>query len=303
MASFWDTVLGKTPKAPDFQQIAADQRAANRPTQTNPFGGQTQYTQADSGFNEAAPSPVVFDRLGNATINPAWARWNERKQQAQASAPWQQQTSFEGPLGDAAESLAGQAGQQLGTPMDWAQFGTLGTGDEARQQAIDAAYNQATKRLDPMFAQRESAQATQLANQGLDPNSQAARAARAEMAANRNDAYGSAMNSAIAQGTAAGESVFRQNMMSRQQAIAEALKRRGQPVDEMRAMLPLLGMPGVPQDNSQLTAAGMQYGADMNAFNAQQQAYGDILGGGLNVANSAFNWFAPTPTKPQGYSF
>lgn len=128
-----------------------------------------------------------------------------------------------------------QAAQQQMGAMDWGQFGQVGSGDAARDQAITSAFDQAKSRLDPMWQQRESAMQTQLANQGLDPNSQAARAAMGQLGSQRNDAYTSAMASAIAGGNEAGNNVFRNNMMSRQQAISEALRRSSQPMDALRA--------------------------------------------------------------------
>lgn len=270
-------VLPEMPDTPDYMALAQQQNQANRPDQNNPYA-KTGWQKKE--FSEPFPG-------AGASVQEQMA-WMARKQAYEANPQMEQQTGFAGPLAGANEALMGQAGQQLGTPMDWSQFGTLGNGDEARQQAIDAAYGQATKRLDPAFAQRESAQATQLSNQGLDPNSAAARAARAEMAANRNDAYGSAMNSAIMQGQAAGDSVFRNNMAARQQMIAEALKQRGQPVQEMQALQGFLSMPGfAPVDY--MNPAAMQQQADWNKWSATSNRNADIIKGAWDVKNQAFN--------------
>jgi hypothetical protein len=250
------------PDSPDYMTVAENQRSANRPIQTTPFGASMTYEQAPGKNIGKAPKMFAKDKYGQTALSDEYLRWVSNQGKQNESAPWYQKTSFSGPLQDAATSLAAQAGG-LSTPMDWAQFGELGNGEEARQQAIDAAYNQATKRLDPAFAQQGEALRTQLINQGLDPNSQAGRAAAVELSNSRNDAYSSAMNAAIQQGEQAANSVFRNNLQQRQQMIAEALTQRGQPVNEMRAMLPLFNMPGVPQDQSMLQAAGMQGNYDM----------------------------------------
>lgn len=91
--------------------------------------------------------------------------------------------------------------------------GALPTGQEARDQAITAAYGQATSRLDPRFQQREDQLRTQLANQGLDPTSEAAQTELGNLGRERNDAYTSAMNGAIGQGTAAGSALFNQGVV------------------------------------------------------------------------------------------
>jgi hypothetical protein len=91
----------------------------------------------------------------------------------------------------------------------------MADGQQARDQAIGAAYGQATSRLDPQWDKRQEALRTQLLNQGLDPSSEAGRESMHESDLSRNDAYTSAMNSAIGQGQAAGDSVFRNNLASR----------------------------------------------------------------------------------------
>jgi hypothetical protein len=161
---------------------------------------------------------------------------------------------LEGGLGQAATGLMGQAGQ-MSQPMDWSRFGQLGTGDSARDQAVNAAYGQSTSRLDPMWNQREEQTRTRLMQQGLDPNSEAARNQMTQFGQQRNDAYQGALNSAIGQGTAAGDSVFRNNMMSRQQGISEALQQRGMPLQELRQLQGFLGQPGYNTDGSTLSAA------------------------------------------------
>src|SRR5512140_2294144 len=109
----------QAPAPPDYQGIARQQTQANRPNQQNAFGGQVNWQQGPGG-------------------------------------QWTQTQGFGGPLGSASARLQGQAAQNLGQPVDMSQF-QAGTGDAARQQAIDAAYQQATSRLDPQFAQRDNA--------------------------------------------------------------------------------------------------------------------------------------------------
>ena len=99
-----------------------------------------------------------------------------------------------------------KAAQAKANSVDFSKLGAIDDGSKARDQAITGAYNQASMRLNPQFEQADAKMRSRLAAQGLDPNSQAARGAEAQLSANRNDAYSSAMNSAIAQGTSAGDS-------------------------------------------------------------------------------------------------
>ena len=114
-------------------------------------------------------------------------------------------SALAGPLAGANAGLQGQAA---------ANVGAMPSGMEARQQAIDASYGQATSRLDPQWRQREEMARTQLLNQGLDPSSEAGQNAMRDLNFARNDAYGGAMNSAILQGNDAGNAIFNQGMQS-----------------------------------------------------------------------------------------
>lgn len=236
---------------------AEAQTRANRPDQTNAFGASVNWTEGPDG-------------------------------------QWSQSQSLGGPLGDYANGLMGQAGAQ--GPMDWSQFGEINDGSAAREQAITSAYGDATKRLNPQWDQRETQMRSRLANQGLDPNSEAARNANQEFTSGRNDAYGSAMANAIRQGDSAGNSVFRNSMMSRQQAIAEALRKRGQPMDELNALRGLTGQQGfmgaAGADPTQYRwAAGMKGNAEMQKWMAEQQANADAWSGGMSLLGAGGSLF------------
>lgn len=176
-----------------------------------------------------------------------------------------------------ADQLKGQAGDAFSQPMD--------NGGAARQQTIDSAYGQATSRLDPQWAQRQQIADSTLANQGIDPNSTAARSARREFSNNRNDAYSSAMSGAIREGNAAGSQTFRDNMSARNNPLQQLLQ--------------LAGMGG-PQFNQagqaetpQLLAAQMaQDSAARQAWEAQQRATADAISGGAQLLGGVGKMFA-----------
>lgn len=241
-------------QAASSQQVTGQQTLANRPNQTNAFGSNVSWQQGPDGS-------------------------------------WTQTQGFGGPLGGAVNSLQGQAAQNFSTPFSFGQFGQMDTGTAARDQAISGAYNQATSRLDPQWAQRSQQMSSQLANQGLDPNSQAARAAQLQFNQGRNDAYGSAMNNAIAQGTAAQQATFGENMQARQQAEQEALTQRNMPLQEMQALQGLTAMPqfnqaGAAQATQYLPAAIAQGNYQLPAWEAQNQANADFWGGLTKFAGS-----------------
>lgn len=253
----------------------------------------------------SAPAPVDWKGIQTGITNAAQQQTQNNR--LNTSSPFASQTfgqdgststQFAGGLGQAATGLMGQAGN-LAQPMDWTQFGQVGTGDQARQSAIDAAYGQATSRLDPMWQRREEAQRTQLLNQGLDPSSEAYRNSMSELGNQRTDAYNQAMFGAIGQGTAAGDSAFRNNLMSQQNAISNALRQRGQPMAEMQQLQGFLGQPGYGQDSSTLAGAMGSAGIAQNAANAEQQAAQEraaneagIAGSGMGLAGAGIGALA-----------
>lgn len=160
---------------------------------------------------------------------------------------WTQSLGFNGPLDGANQSLQKQYADMLKTPMD--------DGNGAREQALNAAYGQSVSRLDPQWNKREDATRTQLMNQGVDPNSEAWKSSMQDLNLQRNDAYNSALNSAIGQSTAAGDSVFRNNLAA-----------RNQPLQQMEGMQQLMKM---PQYNSAGQSPTQQW---MNSVIAENNA-------------------------------
>lgn len=231
--------------------------------------------------NEVASQAAVDQQTKDNRPNIDGAFTNQQWSQDPNTGEWTLSQGFSGQLGGINNELQQDALNQYSSPMM--------TGDAARQQAIDAAYTQAQSRLDPRFRQQEEQLRSRLANQGLDPNSPAYQSAMREFEMSRNDAYTGAMNSAIGQGTAAGDSVFNQNLAARNNSLG-ALGR-------MRELL------GTKPD---FNAAGQRtpgdyYGSlmdslnrsDRNAYMDRQQAIDFIKGGaqlGSSVVGSAFSF-------------
>jgi hypothetical protein len=74
---------------------------------------------------------------------------------------------------------------------------SVDTGENYQAKMQDAYYDQAKSRLDPQWQQRQGDLETQLQNMGLTRGSEAWNREAQNMSLQRNDAYGSAMNSAI----------------------------------------------------------------------------------------------------------
>lgn len=204
-----------------------------------------------------------------------------------ANGNWTMNNSLAPGMQGAANNLQQQMSDAFSKPFD--------DGSAARDQAINAAYGQSTKRLDPRFAQEQEQLGSQLAQQGLDPNSQAYRTAMQQESNSRNDAYGSAMNSAIGQGTAAQQAVFNQNMQA-----------RNMPLQELQAMqgfsnnMPGFNAAGQAQPTPYMQALQLQYGqnAANNANTGQLIGAGAGLAGSLGGAAINHNWSGNgTPTS------
>ena len=173
-------------------------------------------------------------------------------------------TGYTGGMQTAYDNLEQQFADATATPF------TFGTGDEARQQAIDAAYGQASSRLDPMWKQRRAEMENQLLSQGLTQDSAAYQQAMSSLGREQNDAYSSAMNYAIGQGTEAGDVAFRNNMHA-------ATLRRLLPQQQLDAMRAHLNMPG-------FNAAGADPGVD---YSRAYEAAGNYALGQASNSNQA----------------
>jgi len=289
--------MGKksTPAPPDYRAAAEEtaagnlalvesQTRANRPNQYTPWGSSEWSQDAEGNWSQ------------NIGLHP------------------DQQASLDDQLRITAarSNLAGgmfeRSQEEFGSPMDWDQFGEyqsdLGTGDEARQSAIDEMYGQATSRLDDRWEQGTEAKLDSLRNQGLRPGDQAYDDALEQHENQKTDAYNQAMFSAIRHGGSEGSRVFDINRSSaafdntvRQSQISEEMQRRGFSLNEINAILSgqQVQMPGMPGFNSAERSAGTDYSgaardsfnADMDIFSAQQAGSQGWMSGITGLAGQA----------------
>lgn len=202
-----------------------------------------------------------------------------------------QSTELTGGAGQALQSSMGQLGAR--GPMDWGQFGQLGTGDSVRDKTTEAAYNLGAKRLDSRFGRGQESLEVKLANQGLTPGTEAYDSAMKTFGQERNDAYDSLGNSSYLSGVQAGHTTFGDNLSSRQNAVGEALQKYNQPMQDVQQLSGLLAPSGFVADNS--TAGGAQAAAgtamagqaqNFDQYQSQQFNLADALGalGGIGKA-------------------
>lgn len=252
---------GSAPPPPDYmglgnqqaelqRQYLNEQTQANRPNQSTPFAS-SQWTRGPNG-------------------------------------EWQQNVSLAGGLGESATALQGQLAEQMRNPLDFSGLPELGSGESARKQASEAAYQQAASRLDPQWREVEEQNRTRLLNQGLAEGSEAYNKAMDRLSQQRNDAYNQANFSSIREGTAAGQALFGQNMAARNQAMQELLRARSQPLSELQALQGFASMPGFAQAGQAqapnlLGAASQQDQANFMRWMQAQQGRADTIGGIMDL--------------------
>lgn len=134
---------------------------------------------------------------------------------------------------------------------------------QAQQQAIDANYNQAARRLNPQWAQSDEQLGAQLANQGIAPGSAAYNTAMANQSQAKNDAYSSAMNNAIGMGNQTAQMQLAEQMAPYQQMGA---------LQGLQNGLPGFNAAGAYQPTDYLGAAEAMggYGLQQSQLNHQQ---------------------------------
>jgi hypothetical protein len=193
-----------------------------------------------------------------------------------AAGHWHMNTSYAPGMEGSIDSLQGQMANNYAQPFD--------NGSAARQKSIDATYGQATSRLDPQWGQREEQLQSRLANQGLDPSSEAYGHAMGDFSRERNDAYTSAMNNAVTNGNQAQALTFGENAAA-----------RDMPLHELQGMQGFLQMPGYNAAGSWApvqSVAGDQaaWNANLQRMQVGNEASGQFMSGITNMAGGLFGF-------------
>jgi hypothetical protein len=260
------------PDMPDFVSAAREQATI-----------QGQSTDKQTGQNRIGQSNV----FGNVSYDPSTGAQNVSLNQDQQR------------LFDTSRQGATGSAQALNQPFSFGNLPGLTDGAAARDQAISSAYGQAASRLDPQWNQREDAERTRLANQGIDVGSDAYKNQMFSFGQARNDAYGSAMNSAIGQGTAAGNALFNQSLQGRQQMGNEALQQRSAIGNDYQRLLAGMQASGSPQFQGYNAAGAIQapnlLGAAQGAGNynmtaMQNEANYNLAAAQMNNQNESDFW-------------
>lgn len=255
----------KKPEQPDYLGAAKTQAGGSIGTAVaNAMMGQNNVNSplGSQTWNQIGSSTINIPGVGDVSI--------PRFQQDIKLSP-EQQALYQGQTG-LQQNLLGQAGQNLSQPMD-----------NSAQAIADKAYGAMTARLDPQWAQREEAQKTQLANQGLAPGGEAYTNAMRDFNNARTDAYQQANLGAI-------------QTMPQTYQISQGL--RDLPLNELMALrsgtpvsMPQFqqGSPGTAQGPNTLAATAQQGSWQQAMYNAMMQQQNSQTQGlmGLGAAGLA----------------
>jgi hypothetical protein len=221
------------------QNTATTQQLLNQTDQITP-NGTLKYDQTGSSTFTGADGKTysVPKFQATTTLSPAQQALLDLTNKTKAN------------IGQIGVDQSSKIGSLLGTNID------LNTATEGKIDQLGAA------RLDPQFARNEDALRTRLANQGIQPGSEAWNAEMTQFGQSKNDAYNQLY------------------LTGRGQGAQEALTERNQPINEISA---LMSGSQVSQPNfsstPQTSVAGVDYsGMVNNNFNALNSQYNAQLG-------------------------
>jgi len=161
----------------------------------------------------------------------------------------------------------------------------------------EAYFNRAADRVNPLYDQRRKELEAQLANQGFSRGSEAFGRELGNFNQERNNAFNDLSLGALAAGGQEQSRLFGLGQAARSQGINERLLERGQPLNEVTALLggfqtqvPNFG--ANPQVNVQPVDAAGAYGLDAqfaNDANARKSAlFGNVLAAGGKAAGAYY---------------
>ena len=305
------TQAANAARGQQFQQGLAGGQFANQANQQ----AFQQALQAQQAGNAAAGQQfgqnLAAGQFGNQAVQQAYAQALGATQAANAARGQQfQQGLAAGQFGNQANRQAFDqmmGAQQAGNQALGQQFQQGVTNANLNNQAINqafgqnlAAFNFGNQAQQQAFNQNMSQAelANRAAGQQFNQDLQARQFSNQALgqAAALDLARMNAMNQAMSQQFGLNQQFADSQNRLRQQAIAEQMQRRGMSLNEMNALLSgqQVSMPQMPSFNPAgraetpqlLQATQMGYDAQLGALNAQNAAFGNILGAGAQLGSA-----------------
>lgn len=190
----------------DSQQNIQQQQSQIASTLTGRVAQEEETPMDWSSLTAFANAPTAGN--GSAVTNPYG--FNPSSINTSLQQPTAQQTSL------------GNTGQTQGSIDYGNNLGGVSTGAQNSSNAAQAAYAQATSRLDPQWQHQQQDLQTSLANQGISENSDAYTRAMQDFNNSKTDAYNQASNSATQAGVNQGQTQYNEDMGLAQQQASQA---------------------------------------------------------------------------------
>jgi DNA-binding transcriptional MerR regulator len=294
------------------REVTEQQTWANRPNQNTPWGSTTWSSQP---YRDPTTGQMLNRWTQNVNLDPRLQQILDTQFGVQGARS-ELAGSMTGRMADEyGEAMNWEDFARMGGRVGPEKLTrNIGTHDRYVQDAEDAIYGKFTNKMDSRFQDDLARQDAQLRAQGLKPGDAAYEKALERAREEQNQAYeqaayqatiGSGAEAQRYQGmdatagqfrNAASQQAFNQQMESskydtlrRQQQIAEEMQKRGFSLNEINAILhgQQVGMPQMPDFSNAtksdatnyLGAAQAQGQADLDRYNAEQQAMQGMMSG------------------------
>lgn len=266
-------------QAPLNQQYISQQLALNRPSEVNPYGTSTYYT-------DPTGRQIRVSGIGNVSPEASQAWTGEQFQNQSYIDRALQAIAGEGGANN--QGMAGYLGQlrQLGaTPFDYSGITALPSANDYgadRQRIEDSIYNQYSSVFEPQFQKERSDFEQQMADRGIAPGNAQYTKLLDDLTRRQNEQRQQIRGQAIQEGGQEQQRLFENTVGLRSQGIKERLQQRQQPLSEFSTVLGLVNPYQQPQFSGMSNVAVPQNdlaGAALNLKGLANQLAGIKLQG------------------------
>lgn len=274
-------------------QKNASNAATSDPSNWNNESGQMQWNgPGNEPSFSGSQVPVAPNMSDFYTGGNNWTQTVKLSPEMQALLD--QQNKLQMGLFDAQNAAAGRVNETMGQGFDMSQLPSAGSVYDPTLATNNAA-DLIMQRMNPDLDRQQEALRAQLANQGITQGSAAYNTAMGQFGQQRNDALAQAQLQGIGLGMQQQGMQFGQSQQARQQAMSEQAFLRNLPLNELNALRTgnQVSMPQFPGFAQQATTGGADmlgaanagYQAQLGAYNADQAASGNMLGGLFGIGS------------------
>lgn len=297
---------GASSSPPQFNAAGASQQQTQSNVQTaaaNAYAGaQNQYTPyGNLIYTEGTGHDVGGTHLPEFSVTQTMSPSQQ--------AIYDKQTGLQNQALGLGQQVIGQVGQSVNTPLNYSGMQNIsapisGNQSDYQKQAYDALTSRSTQDLD----RQQEATKIQLANQGLNPGTDAYNNGLLPIMREYTDASNQATinaNQLAGQNISQQGQVMSQQQGLRNQQISEMMQKRNQPLQDYQALMGFSGgntqpnyAPSIPYQVANTDMIGpqiAQYQGQVNAYNQQLGAGNAAMGGMFGLGGSVLGGLARAP--------